>query len=125
MKQHIGGSILPSSDAQVLKIKSGEHGVFQVRELPEQDTHALYFAKTVEDLGTNEIQIASHPNGYSCDTLAKRTISAWTDGTTDRVLDQFDYILICGGDGVERDIAEALANGHIDQVIQPQPGPSL
>jgi hypothetical protein len=38
MNRHVGGSILPSSDAKVLQIKTGEHGVFQVRVLPELHT---------------------------------------------------------------------------------------
>jgi hypothetical protein len=121
MNRHIGGSILPSSDAQVLQTKTGEHGVFQVRVLPELDTHAVYFARTAADLGADEVMIASHPNGYSCDTLAKRTIAAWTDGQVDHALGQFDHIITCGGRGLERDIVEALARGEVEQLFDALP----
>lgn len=125
MNRHIGGSILPSSDAQVLQIKTGEHGVFQVRALPELDTHAVFFARRADDLGADEVMIASHPNGYSCDTLAKRTIAAWADGSVERVLGQFDHIIACGGRGIDRDMVDAFARGEIDQVYGAQPGPTF
>lgn len=125
MNRHIGGSILPSSDHQVLQTKTGIHGVFQVRALPEHDTHAVYFARTASDLGTNEVMIASHPNGYSCDTLAKRTIAAWNDGAVEYALEQFDHIITCGGSGLERKTVEALARGEVEQLFDNQPGMSI
>lgn len=125
MNRHIGGSILPSSDPLVLQTKTGEHGVFQVRALPELDTHALYFARTAADLGTDEVMVASHPNGYSCDTLGKRTIAAWSDGAVEHALGQFDHIITCGGRGVDRDMVEALAQGEIERLFDAQPGPKL
>jgi len=125
MNKHIGGSILPSSDAQVLQTKTGEHGVFQVRALPELDTHAVYFARSADDLGADEVMIASHPNGYSCDALAKRTIAAWNDGSVERALGQFDHIIVCGGRGIDRDMVEALARGEIEQVYCAQPRPAI
>lgn len=125
MNRHIGGSILPSSDAQVLQLKTGEHGVFQVRALPELDTHAVYFARTTADLGTDEVMVASHPNGYSCDTLAKRTIAAWTNGEVKHALGQFDHIITCGGRGLDREIVEALASGNLEPVFGAQPSPSI
>ena len=125
MNRHIGGSILPSSDPLVLQTKTGEHGVFQVRALPELDTHALYFARTAADLGTDEVMVASHPNGYSCDTLGKRTIAAWSDGAVEHALGQFDHIITCGGRGVDRDLVEALARGEIERLFDAQPGMSI
>jgi hypothetical protein len=65
--------------------------------------------------------IASHPNGYKCDTFAKRTIAAWTDGSVEHALGQFDYIIVCGGRGVERDMAEALARGEVEQLFDSRP----
>lgn len=121
MNRHIGGSILPSSDYQVLQTKTGIHGVFQVRALHELDTHAVYFARTEADLGTNDVMIASHPNGYSCDTLAKRTITAWNNSAVEHALGQFDHIIACGGRGLERETVEALVRGEVEQLFDDQP----
>lgn len=97
MVRHIGGSLFPSADHRTYVVKSGDHGAFQTRPMPEEDTHALFFAKNEEELGASEVRIASHPNGYSCDELSKRMIAGWSGGDPERALDQFDYILACGG----------------------------
>ncbi|OWZ90417.1 hypothetical protein B9J07_27920 [Sinorhizobium sp. LM21] len=102
MTRHIGGSLLPSADSRTYEIKQGKHGNFQTRALPELDTHGLFF-----DSGDGHgfQLIASHPNGFSCDELAKRIIDAWEKNnawTSAKAITQFDYILDCGGIGRKR-----------------------
>jgi hypothetical protein len=100
----IGGSILPSSDPQILQVFQGKHGSFQVRPLPELDTYGLFL---------DEKQLlAMHPNGYSCHELAKRILAVW-DGKSDvkRAMEQFDYILACGGLGKSRGSIEFIIKG--------------
>lgn len=82
MQKHrnVGGSILPSNDAQILKPRAD----LQVRVIAEHDTHGLF---RVSD-GT---LLARHPNGYSCAELMKRIIS----GKKPR--EQAEYIVMCGG----------------------------
>lgn len=122
MTRNIGGSVLPSSDRSVFEIKIGQHGAFQVRELTDQDTHAVYFARSPDDFGKNEIMVASHPNGFKCDSFAKRTLLAWERDATEPALSQFDYILACGGKGVERDVIEDIVNGDIERAFEPRSG---
>jgi hypothetical protein len=104
--RHIGGSILPSSDPHILKPLQGLHGTFQVRPLPEFDTHGLFF---------DERLLVTHANGYSCHSLAARILAVWS-GTRDvqYAMEQFDYILACGGKGLERT--------DIEQIALKQPG---
>ena len=105
--RHIGGSLLPSSDPAVLKPMADGPRIFQVRALPELDTHALML-----NMGQGEMALAMHANGYSCHELAKRMIHAWADPTPEkqqRALDQFDYILRCGGLGMQRAAIESIA----------------
>lgn len=100
--RHIGGSILASNNSEVLKPKKGIYGTFETRVMASEDTHALFF---------EGIRIASHPNGFSCDVLAKRLMTAWETGTLEdrkHAVAQFDYILDCGGKG-ERAVILSLA----------------
>lgn len=90
-------SILPNSSPEILKPLEGIHGTFQVKLLPNGD-HELY-------LGTNLIAI--HNNGFSCYSLAKRIVDAWNGvRTPEHALEQFDYILRCGGLGIARSTVE-------------------
>lgn len=123
--RHIGGSLLPSAEANTYKVKSGEYGVFQTRPLIEQDTHVLYFAKSEDDLGANEILVVEHPNGYSCDNLAGRIIKSWSDKNLDYPLAQFDYILRCGGSGAGRTVVQDIIEGRIEAVLSSSQAPSL
>lgn len=96
----IGGSILPSSEPRILQPLVGQHGAFQVRPLPELDTYGLFFDDSL---------IATHPNGYSCHSLAERTLAVW-EGARDEAyaMAQFDYILSCGGLGRARTAIEYI-----------------
>jgi hypothetical protein len=100
----IGGSLLPSSEPRILQPQKGEHGTLQVRPLPELDTYGLF-------LGENNL-LATHSNGYSCHNLAERILAAWRgERTVAYAMEQFDYILKCGGLGRMRDSIEYIANG--------------
>lgn len=91
--RHIGGSILASNNSEVLKPKKGIYGAFETRVMTAEDTHALFF---------EGVRVASHPNGFSCDVLAKRILRAWETGAPEdqkHAMAQFDYILDCGGTG--------------------------
>jgi hypothetical protein len=86
--RHVGGSILPSNDSRILKPVATPHGVLQVRVIAELDTHGLFYKS---DAG--ETLLATHPNGYSCRALLDRMAARQVD----RVRDQVQYILDCGG----------------------------
>lgn len=98
-KRHVGGSILPSAEPLTYKQKTGLHGTFETRPLPDLDTHGLFYARNKGEFAGVFILIAMHPNGYSCDELAKRAIEAWESKATFRAMRQFEYILACGGIG--------------------------
>jgi hypothetical protein len=96
-------------------VKAGVYGSFETRPIEEHDTHGLFYSHGHGETGGEFVLIASHPNGYSCDELAKRMIAAWATGDGHRrALDQFDYILVCGGLGVERAAIEDLAEGNFE-----------
>lgn len=85
-------------------ILTGKHGQLQVRALPDADTFGLfYLANPVEDrleLKRGWTLLACHPNGHSCKELANRILAAWAGkGDGARAVDQFDFILRCGGLG--------------------------
>jgi len=83
-QRHIGGSLLPSNDPEILTpVKVGNH-TLEVRALPKLDTHKLFF---------DDEELAEHPNGFSCKALANRIIA----GDLSRVSDQANYIKACGG----------------------------
>lgn len=87
-RRNIGGSILPSSSPEILKPIDCSLGRLQVRALPGTDTHALFLTTS-----QGETLLASHPNGYSCHSLAKRMAAKeW-----DRAREQAYYIVQCGG----------------------------
>lgn len=102
--RHIGGSLLPSSELRILQPQQGAHGTLQVRALPDLDTHGLFFNETS--------LLAMHPNGYSCFTLAERMLAAWEGKKpVTYALEQFDYILACGGLGKKRESIEFITRG--------------
>ena len=84
--RNIGGSLLPSSDSRILQ----PIGKLQVKALPELDTHALFYGKSI---------VAIHPNGYSCRALAERMVEGDKKGS----LEQAEYILACGGLAIKLD----------------------
>lgn len=99
---HMGGSILPSSGPTTYEDKVGKFGTFQTRPIVDLDTHGLFYARNAGDYAGKFILLATHPNGYTCDALAKRIINAWGDSEGKSAeekdaLDQVQYILDCGG----------------------------
>lgn len=96
-------SILPNSDATIFKPVNTEHGVFQVKLIPLIDDHGLFL---------DGFLIVVHNNGYSCHNLAKRILDVW-QGKRDRLyaVDQFDYILQCGGLGCSKTSLEWIVDG--------------
>lgn len=100
VRRHIGGSILPSNDRFILQPMAARHGVFQVVVLAARDTHALHL---------DGVALAEHPNGYSCHALAERISAVW-NGThsADYAIQQFDFILACGGRGRRSRLVQAL-----------------
>ena len=94
-----GNPILsPYVDPDIL---TGKHGQLQVRALPDADTFGLfYLANPADGMTRGWTLLACHPNGHSCKELANRILAAWA-GTGDgaRAVDQFDFILRCGGLG--------------------------
>lgn len=102
----IGGSILPSNEPRILKPWETLHGTFHVRPLPELDTHGLYLDKRL---------LVTHPNGFSCHGLAERLMQVWGgQRPVEYALEQFDYILTCGGLGIQRAAIESIANPKKD-----------
>ena len=92
--KNIGGSILASSDASILKPLQGKYGTFQVKPLPELDDHSLFLT---EARGYTNL-IALHPNGYSCHSLAERICAVWeAKKPCQYAIEQYKYILACGG----------------------------
>jgi len=102
--KNIGGSLLPSSSPHILKPIPFKHGRLQVYPWPEMDTHYLAFVTERES-----ITLASHPNGFSCYALAERTIS----GNVQRVREQAEYIVRCGGTTYAIDRICEFAAGEI------------
>lgn len=100
-------SILPNSDATILQPIETQHGVFQVKLIPLIEDHGLFL---------NDFLIAIHNNGYSCHNLAKRIIEVWKgDRQKAYALEQFDYILACGGLGCPRGSLERIVEGCNDE----------
>ncbi len=83
-------SILPNSSPEVLAVKKGLNGNFQVKWIEQIDAHVLFFKRN-EDGAV--FTLASHHNGYSCDALTKRIIM----GDIKQVEEQLDCIARCGG----------------------------
>jgi hypothetical protein len=86
-------SILPSSDATILKPMVGKHGVLQVKAIEQLDTYGLFYTD-----GSYDSVIAMHSNGYSCHCLAKRIMEVW-DGKhpASVAIAQYQFINSCGG----------------------------
>jgi len=113
MTRNIGGSLLPSAGAETYRAKEGKFGTFEIRPILDADSHGLFYARNYGDCAGTFILIAMHPNGYSCDNLAERIIAAWNnEGAANRAIQQFDYILACGGLTESRENVFALINGE-------------
>lgn len=89
MTRHMAGSLLPSQSSRTLAPATVGDREFKIIPVPELQTYVLLME------GSN---IASHPNSYSLRELIDR-IAAHHSGriTANRVTEQWDYILACGG----------------------------
>lgn len=97
--KNIGGGFLPSSNYSTYDPLEVGNYTLQVHRSETEDTH---FAKWREK-GRNWCSMAEHPNGHSCKELIER-ISAWIfRGDDSHTLEQFDYLLDCGGMGMKRE----------------------
>ena len=105
-----GNPILAPMNSQTCDILTGKHGQLQVRTLPDADTFGLFYQPTSMDGETTGVYdptrprdwtlLACHPNGHICKNLGERILAAWEGkGDGARAVDQFDYILRCGGLG--------------------------
>ena len=94
-------SILPNTAAHLLQPLQGPKGhVLRVKWHPEFDSHVCYL---------NDSAIAAHHNGFSCFALAERILAVWKgERDAPHALQQFDYILACGGLGTRRESIEAV-----------------
>lgn len=101
MRLHFGGSLLPSNSAEILKAIPCSFGQLQVQIKGENETHALVLTQ-----GDKETIIASHPNGFSCHALAKRMVNE----TPERIKEQLEYIVRCGGSSLSIEAVIALIN---------------
>lgn len=111
-----GNPILPPCDSQTQDILTGKFGRLQVRALPEADTFALfYLANALEDrpeLIRGWTMLCCHPNGHSCKELATRIRAAWDEHNETRAIEQFDYILQCGGLGRSLETVLMIVRGQ-------------
>ena len=89
MKRNIGNSILPANNSRILEPLSFKRGELRVCEKIDEDAHSLIFSTKNE-----EYELACHPNGFSCFSLAEKIVS----GDKLRSLEQADYIERCGGE---------------------------
>lgn len=96
-------SFLPNSAPHILQPLTGKHGTFLVKWIPILENHGLFF---------DDRCIATHDNGFSCHNLAQRLLEVWGGKREpEYALQQFDYILACGGTGASRRVLEWLATG--------------
>ena len=66
------------------------HGNIVLQVMPDEKMETHHLVLTRNNLPTI---IASHPNGFSCHSLAERII----EGNANRITEQADYIVRCGG----------------------------
>ena len=89
MSKNIGGSIFASSSPEILRPLPFDGGNLIVVPDEIADTHRLEFHK-----GKIKTVLASHPNGYSCRSLAEKIAAK----EPDKIIKQAAYIIACGGD---------------------------
>jgi len=95
-QRNIGGSLFASSNRQILMPIEHPRGTLIVVPMPDADTHALVLRRFGQ-----EQELVRHPNGFSCRHLAERIEAAWLNKGRHAgyPMEQFDYILRCGGAG--------------------------
>lgn len=101
-KTPYGAPLLSPMNSETCSLMSGKHGQLQIKALPDADTFGLfYLASEAEGEPARDwTLLACHPNGHSCKELANRILAAWAGkGDGARAIDQFDFILRCGGLG--------------------------
>lgn len=102
---HMAGSILPSEDWQTCEPIEFAGGILRVVRVMERETYALTWAAA----GAAPVNLAAHPNGHSCRSLAERMAKEEGAPSAEPYRSaeaQRDYILKCGGYAVP---AETLA----------------
>lgn len=109
-KSNFGGSLLSSHDSSTYREVSHKFGILKVIPLSEIEIHALMYE---DDRKLGFSMLATHANGYSCKELADRILKAWEGkATAEYALQQFDFILQCGGTGRSRAVIEwVIAQG--------------
>jgi hypothetical protein len=109
---NFGNSVLGSHDDKTYEVLHGRFGNFQVRAWKEEETHAVFFCS----LNNNDwTMLATHPNGHSCKALAERILQVWKQACPPKhALDQFHYILACGGTGQAEKYVVRIINGGAD-----------
>lgn len=100
---NFGGSLLPSGDPLIYVPMVGRYGTFETRPCVDIETHALMFARNHGKHAGSFVMVAIKHNGYSCAALARRIIEGWETGDATSAIEQFEYILECGGLGIDRD----------------------
>lgn len=85
----MAGSILPSHDSRTLEPVTLHNITFKIEPVESLQTYVLFADRSA---------IASHANSYSLRNLVDRIV-AFRAGRADkaRVLEQWNYILDCGG----------------------------
>jgi len=94
--KNIGSTLLPSSSPEILRPIPFQDGELVVIPDETADTYRLCFI-----LNGSKSILASHPNGFSCHSLAKRIV-AYSANSPDKearlsYLEQAEYIILCGG----------------------------
>jgi hypothetical protein len=113
-KPTYGAPLLPPCNSETEQIMPGKFGRLQVRALPEADTFALfYLANPNEGITRGWTMLATHPNGHSCKELARRILATWEGkGDGARAVEQYDFILRCGGLGRSLETILAVIRGQ-------------
>ena len=69
--------------------------------------------------------LAMHANIYSCEGLALRMLKAWDEPEVRfvRAVEQFDFILRCGGLAIAREMFLRILRGQVE-ATRPEDGPA-
>ncbi len=94
------GSVLASEDHKTLEpIRYGRF-FFRVLRAPTMQSYVAGYTR--QDNPTGFSPLVSHPNGHSCKNLIERIVGG------KQPMEQFDYILRCGGMGISRESFQNL-----------------
>ena len=113
-RSNFGGSILASHGPDTYKAIVHRFGTLRVVALPEIETHVLQYSDGNRGGFSSFSSLAYHANGHSCKDLANRILSVWEGRQKpEYALQQFDYILDCGGEGKKRSTIEWIVTRSI------------